>query len=165
MSARTAPSMTQGRGDGPSSPWQRPSNMGNSRQESRPNNARGYSIPSSTNNKSRFQNSTAQQNRQGWGDAHRNSSSSSSYQRNDSNFNRDRNQQHYNKRRNPNDHRTNGFERGFERDHRPPARYNDDDRGRTNNRGMGYENNYNDRRPIDDGWNQHMNRNDRGGIC
>ncbi len=146
--------MTQGRGGGPASPWQRPSNMGSSRQEPRPSNARGYSIPSSTN-KSRLLNSTSPQNRQGWGDAHRNSSS---YQRSDANINRDRDQ-YYNKRRNPNDYRTNGFER----DHRPPSRYNDDDRGRATNRGMGYENNYDDRRPIDEGWNRNMSRNDRGG--
>lgn len=153
--------MAQGRGGGPSSPWQTDSNMGNNRQESRPNNARGYSIPSSTNNKGRFPNSGPPQNRQGWGDARRDPSSSS-YQRSSAPLNRDRDQ-HFDKRRNPNDYRTNGFERGFERDHRPPARYNDDDRGRTTNRGVGYENNYDNRRSMDKGWDRNMNRNDRGG--
>ena len=169
MSTRTAPSMAQRGGGGPSSPWHRPSaigsssdrGFGNSRQESRPNNSRGYSIPRGTNTVRR-PSFTPPPGRQGCGD-----NSFSSYHRNDSNSNHNRHREsdrdnEYN-RWNPNEYRPNEFERG----HRPPARYVDDDRDRNFDRGMGYETNrstsYDDRRSMGESWDRNSHRNDRGG--
>lgn len=149
-------------GGGPSSPWQRPSGIGNSRQQEPRPNSRGYSLPGGTSNNQNANRRPSSnppsfapppsRHIQDRGD------NVASYYRNDSRYeqvnsnhrNRDRERDlHYNNRRNPNEYRPNEFERSSHQ-----ARY--DDRERNTNRGRGYENRppIYDRRPMDESRNE-----------